>query len=771
MKSLLTIPLFFLSLFGLAQSVGIGTLTPNSSAQLDVSSTSKGLLIPRMTEAQKGQIANPATGLLIWQTDGTPGFYYNGGTPQGPKWYMLSIADESEWKLTGNNNVDSATHFLGSTNKAPVFFKVRNTYAGQLDSGKATYFGYKAGWQNTDNFSTAFGTEALSAPSEEVGNTAFGYQAALKTRSGGFNTAIGVQSLMENISGISNTSVGASAMTYNISGSRNAAFGSGALAENDTADDNTAVGWFALENNKASGNTAVGSSALQLNTTGSENAALGRRALGWNTTGFQNTAIGASSLTKNTTGSQNTAVGRGALALNTTGNENTAVGQSALYYNTEGYNNNAFGDAALFQNTTGAGNTAIGRWSLRNNTIASENVAVGNYTLVNNTTLGGNTAIGHRALEMNNQEGNTAIGHDAARANTTGAYITAVGYNALQANTLGTGNTAMGYFAMLKNTTGYHNVAVGDSSLINNVNGYLNVAIGHEALRNNNAGKNNVAVGALALANITTGNGNIAIGYAAGSTISTGNGNTFLGDQSMSSAFNYTNATAIGNKSLVSCSNCLVLGSVAGLNTAASSVNVGIGTTTPTEVLTINASNPILQLQHDGASMGFLQITGGQDVKIGTNITNDLGSFFIRTNGADRVKVDPSGNVGVGTSSPTVKFQVGANGDGTVARANSWTTFSDERFKTEIISIDHALDKLDQIGGYYYQWKNGADKSRQAGLIAQEVEKVLPEIVQTDEAGYKSVDYGKMNALLIQAIKEQQKEINELKAMLKSGKR
>lgn len=123
MKSLLTIPLFFLSLFGLAQSVGIGTLTPNSSAQLDVSSTSKGLLIPRMTEAQKGQIANPATGLLIWQTDGTPGFYYNGGTPQGPKWYMLSIADESEWKLTGNNNVDSATHFLGSTNKAPVFLK------------------------------------------------------------------------------------------------------------------------------------------------------------------------------------------------------------------------------------------------------------------------------------------------------------------------------------------------------------------------------------------------------------------------------------------------------------------------------------------------------------------------------------------------------------------------------------------------------------------------------------------------------------------------
>jgi hypothetical protein len=131
--------------------------------------------------------------------------------------------------------------------------------------------------------------------------------------------------------------------------------------------------------------------------------------------------------------------------------------------------------------------------------------------------------------------------------------------------------------------------------------------------------------------------------------------------------------------------------------------------------------------------------------------------------------------MGVGTASPTVKFQVGANGDGTVARANSWTTFSDERFKKDIIYIDHALEKLNQIGGYYYQWKEGEDKSRQAGLMAQEVEKVLPEIVQTDAAGYKSVDYGKMNALLIEAIKELQRNVTELRkeneTMRKSGKK
>jgi len=175
--------------------------------------------------------------------------------------------------------------------------------------------------------------------------------------------------------------------------------------------------------------------------------------------------------------------------------------------------------------------------------------------------------------------------------------------------------------------------------------------------------------------------------------------------------------------------------------------------------------DPMIQFQKRATDKGFVQIVNN-DIKIGTNSDNDLGSFFVRTNGADRVKVDPSGNVGVGTSSPAVRFQVGVNGDGTVARANSWTTFSDERFKKDIAPIDNALDKVDQMGGYYYNWKTGDDQSRQAGLLAQEVEQVLPEIVNTDDNGYKSVDYGKMNALLLQAIKEQQRQIEALQTKI-----
>ena len=126
-------------------------------------------------------------------------------------------------------------------------------------------------------------------------------------------------------------------------------------------------------------------------------------------------------------------------------------------------------------------------------------------------------------------------------------------------------------------------------------------------------------------------------------------------------------------------------------------------------------------------------------------------------------------NVGIGTTNPQYRLQVGVMGDGSQARANAWNTFSDERYKTNITTIDHALEKIKALSGYYYHWNTGMDQNRQAGLMAQEVEKVLPEIVSTDSEGYKSVDYGKMNALLLQAIKEQQALIEMLMKKLNVG--
>lgn len=88
--------LFFVA--GHAQT-GIGTTTPNASAKLEIAATDKGLLIPRMTATQKGNIASPANGLLVYQTDGVVGFYVNSGTAASPVWSRINI----DWVKTGND--------------------------------------------------------------------------------------------------------------------------------------------------------------------------------------------------------------------------------------------------------------------------------------------------------------------------------------------------------------------------------------------------------------------------------------------------------------------------------------------------------------------------------------------------------------------------------------------------------------------------------------------------------------------------------------------
>ena len=90
---------------------------------------------------------------------------------------------------------------------------------------------------------------------------------------------------------------------------------------------------------------------------------------------------------------------------------------------------------------------------------------------------------------------------------------------------------------------------------------------------------------------------------------------------------------------------------------------------------------------------------------------------------------------------------------------------SDERLKDNIKPIENAIDKIDKIGGYEFDWNDKQElyEGHDVGVLAQEIEEVLPEIVETREDGYKAVDYKKIVPLLIQAIKEQQKQIEELK--------
>ena len=94
------------------------------------------------------------------------------------------------------------------------------------------------------------------------------------------------------------------------------------------------------------------------------------------------------------------------------------------------------------------------------------------------------------------------------------------------------------------------------------------------------------------------------------------------------------------------------------------------------------------------------------------------------------------------------------------------TAYSDITLKKNIELIPNALDKVLSLRGVTYNRTDIENEPKQSGVIAQEVEKVLPEVVDTNEEGIKSVAYGNMVGLLIEAIKEQQQQIDELKRKL-----
>jgi trimeric autotransporter adhesin len=274
----------------------------------------------------------------------------------------------------------------------------------------------------------------------------------------------------------------------------------------------------------------------------------------------------------------------------------SAANQSALL----GFSGNA--------TMTGGANTASGWQALANNTTGSSNVANGKHALLNNTTGSENTAVGVRALYLNTTgEYNTATGYQALEQNTTSDYNTATGYQALAVNSTGYANTASGYEALSANTTGFFNSAAGYAALNLNTTGYSNTGEGAEALGSNTTGIGNTAIGFFSLVSsssccnvaagyqalqyVTTGRANTGVGYNTGITADgsniTGNNNTTLGTGTMLGTGTLTNATALGANAEVDASNSLVLGSINGVNGQTTTVKVGIGTTTPSNVFTI----------------------------------------------------------------------------------------------------------------------------------------------------------------------------------------
>ncbi|MFQ5500370.1 MAG: tail fiber domain-containing protein, partial [Candidatus Zixiibacteriota bacterium] len=185
---------------------------------------------------------------------------------------------------------------------------------------------------------------------------------------------------------------------------------------------------------------------------------------------------------------------------------------------------------------------------------------------------------------------------------------------------------------------------------------------------------------------------------------------------------------------------------------------VGINTNTPNGMLTIKASGTQAGIHFNGGAQDVTWMQG-QRLQFGTW----NGITF-----TEMMQIDAVGYVGIGTPTPSEKLHVVGN----ICYTGSISACSDRRYKQDIRTIEGALDKVSRIRGVRFSWKrqqfnkmsfpDGSD----VGVIAQEVEQVLPEIVSTNEDGYKSVDYTKLTPLLIEAMKEQQQTIADLQQRL-----
>jgi hypothetical protein len=547
----------------MAQNIGIGTTTPNTSAMLDITATNKGLLVPRVALTDARDITTiPAApmSLLIYNTatagSGSnavvPGFYYWNNL--SALWISLATGDnsiKSAWLLGGNNATLPANNFIGTSDSQAVVFKINNTYAGYLGTTGNTYWGLNSGNINSNGYS----------------NVAIGNAALLQTTNRNNLVAIGDSALLNN-------GVGAGA-NFAI---QNTAVGSKALYSNTIGYLNTANGFQSLFSNiDGYDNTATGSESLQFNTSGYNNTATGARSLRYNTSGYDNTANGFASLLNNTNGHENTANGYLSLAANNIGSYNTANGYQSLLANTSGSYNTGTGGQSLWANTSGNNNTANGYQTLFANSDGYSNTAIGTRALYSNASGDHNVAVGDSTLFNNYSNNNTAIGSKALLSNTSGYRNTAIGLDALYNNTGGYSNTGMGVLALFANSIGLRNNAFGDGSLANNSSGNDNIAMGFDALYSNQTGNGNVALGGSTLSNTTTGLSNTAVGTDALLINFTGSYNTALGYAADVTASNINNATVIGYNAKIDNANSMVFGNTSVLAWAFGRTSVASG--------------------------------------------------------------------------------------------------------------------------------------------------------------------------------------------------
>jgi len=770
----ISITLITMLLVGLlsAQNVGINTdgAAPDASAMLDVKSSAKGLLMPRMTKAQRDAITSPANGLLIYQTDNTAGFYYYNGSV----WTAVTAAagSESDPIFTAWNK---STGISITKSQVSDFGTYLTSYAGTTaptGTTRANYDGYM------------YATRFYGDGSQLTGITATGYSGTLPIANGGTGqttAATAINALLP-----AQTSNSGKYLTTN-----GTAASWGAL----TSSQWTTTGSYIYYN---TGNVGIGT------TTPTAKLHLVDATTNQNTITISKTGTPANSYGLNVAVSGGTSWNEGMIV---TANGTGSVGNIGVYAIADGAAPDNYGLRAA---VSGGSSENFG---IHTEVTGSTGLTYGGY--FKNTSTSTSGKYGVYAFATGSSAGINYGGQFSASGSTTtnfGCYGSASG---------STGNYNYGGYFQAVLTGGTTNYGVLGKSVGvttgTNIGGYFSAS----GSSTNNYGllveSGNVGIGtttpssklhiagadmnkALLFENTSANAGRNFILFK---TQGTEQGYIGLGG----GATNHMSVAAYG------ASNNLFLETNGTVKmTVLPSGNVGIGTTTPAYKLHIqDATSPALAIQYStNSDYPYLLSNASNDLVIGS-VGSGSHSVF-----------KSNGNVGIGTTTPDVKLKVVTNvADYTAALSNTlnstgsmglfisngsnstggatmvgfyrpdgttigsitqntatnvaYNTTSDRRLKDNIVNTHFGINDLMKIQVRDYVYKADPAHTPTTGFIAQELYEIFPNAVSkpANEEEMWSIDYGKVTPLLVKAIQEQQKQIVELKAeieKLKVGK-
>lgn len=471
-----------------------------------------------------------------------------------------------------------------------------------------------------------------------------------------------------------------------------------------------------------------------------------------------NLAIGQFALFALTTGYENVALGNGALYSNGTGHRNVAVGYQSLLWNESGHENNAFGYQALFNNHSGVGNNAVGHQAGFGLAKGNYNTVVGSFSLkagpasvdAEDMEGSGNAVLGYGALNKGaNADNNTAIGMLSGNSTVTGENNLFAGAWSGFTNISGANNTMLGFFSGFSNTTAAYNTYVGSQAGYSNSSGEHAVFVGADAGYSNTTADDNIYIGYQAGFSNTEGADNTFLGYQAGYSNTTGGKNVFIGYKA---GFSNTDSS---NQFILSNGYELLKGQFPAedgdegstFETLAYTTDIGsrmtnIGKNSSGDpTITVNSSDGII------AFGGKLTTAGG-----GTNPLEIIADI----------------NMGNNNISGINKVTTNRIWAATYENLPAPAAPSDKRLKNITGDAKKGLSTVDSFKIVKFNYKNDETKTEHVGVIAQDLQKILPSAVVKGHDGFLSVTFNDVIFTIAKAVQELHQAVLDLAKEVKT---